>query len=1260
MKISSKQKKWIKWLLILLLIRIVAGGLLYYITVYKFKEIAKYAVKKESNDTYEFDAGDIDVSLWNKNITLNHVILFCKDTLHADSHYDVKIPRVYLSIQSWKDLIFNKKLSVDSLSILRPQLMIHEHVARKSIQGNFQLSNILNNLENTLQYVNARIIHLQDGSFTYSRLNGPAAPLHVDHFNFSIVNFSSVTSSDNHILGSDDVDFSFDNQQWILPDGRNTISFKRLHFSGRKQVFELDSCTIFSAATPDKGEMSLNADKFYFSARHLPAIYMREELLIDTLVCIKPVLKFPGTKTTAKGSPKTIDSISTALFKKINIKYITVKDGALLLRGNTTTGSTQKTNVSIYNLTIMHDSTPAISTDSIQLNLNKIKFYSLDSMFQLTVDEFTLHHNDVIFENVVYEPTPMNHTGKGLTFVAPILLLKNVSLEELLRKRLKADDAELHQPRITYLNKQKRKIKAATDTTVKMAAFYQTLHGLSELIQVNNFHITDGNVNFKFSGKSSMVLSLKSVNTDILLHKFFMSDSLVDIKHAMPDLHIKEVSIQSDKIKVLASNYVFDGLHRQNRGERLEVSLPNGTIISGKHFYWEVFDWDVFQKTKDIQIDVLRIGELNINAHSTPEKPHSSKNLPVIRIARLDINNLQFHNAGIGIQAHFNATNISLSNIRTKQQFITWARAAGQFYNISIDNEKMKATSAAIILNSNGTTRIENVNATIHNANGYTKLQAPVLTLQTNIHTTDVRHLAIHSLTTDQPQIEIYTTGTPEKQQQKAVPLHITMDKLLVNNADVHYTKVNIKDTTSLHTNITVTANAMHLNSDRLLQYNNAAIDITQLQLNNNTTALTIPQLTLSLAKGHITKDKANHLVFISNVSLKWNNINMHLRKADSMELAIERLSGMFNDAGFTFWQQSKLPWQTFADNTTIIEGGIYYKNRKINIQARSFSRDPVQNTFHVYDYSVTPNLSPEETFRITKWQRDYITVKGAALTISGIRFNHLPTDTTITIKKIIVDKTALTTARDKRIPFEHGIEKGMPTKLIYTIPFALHVDSIIVQQSAVTVNESSKANNKWAAVPITDITASITNFGNTYTAKDSLLVVASGRLLDNPIHYFSYSESYGDSLSSFYAQSYLAPIQLTDFNSVAIPMAAVKVKRGYADTIYSNWSGNKYATLGTMNFYYNRLNVQVLNKKDATKRGFMANLKTLLVNAILRNANHTPSRIFFIRDTEKFIFNYWVKAETSGMVTAMGVKKNKKYLKRYNKVAKQYSLPKR
>lgn len=1277
MKLSPRLKKWLKILLALLLFRIVLGVLLYYLVEHKFVKIIQYIVSKESNDTYRFDADNIDFSLWKRNIVIKGAHLVGKDTVHVASHYDVSIPRVYLSIQSWRALIFHKKLLVDSLSVIDPSLYVHEHTARGTRQESFQLSSVVDHLEQTLEYVNARIVHLQNGSLVYSKVNGPPA-LRIDHFNFSILNFSKVTHSDNHILGSDDVDFSFDNQHWNLPDGRNTISFKRLHFSGKNQYFQLDSCTIFSAATANKGEMSLSADQFYFNARHLPAIYMRQELLIDTLVCIRPVLKLPGRKLSNKDKKVTLDSLPNTLFKRMNFRFIEVKDGELLLRGNVSTGTTKRTNLNIYNLTIAHDTTPAITTDSISLNLNKIKFYSLDSMFQLSVDEFILQRNDVIFNNVEYGPTPRNHSGKGLTFQAPSLRLNDVNLEALLRKHLKASSAELYQPAITFLTKAKKPVKGrmpVDSTRIKMPAFYQTLHGLSELIQVNTFRITEGNINFTSTGKTPVTLQVRNMNTDILLHNFFLSDSLVDIKHSMPNLHIAQMKVLSDKVDITVNEYAFDGTHRHNKAANLAVALSNGTHITAKDLYWEVFDWDVFQQSKDIQVDVIRIGALNIQAQNRgAKKSGPPKDLPVIRIARLDVGTIQFNSEGAG----FNADKIALRDVRTRQQFFTWGAATGRFNNISHHSADMDLSIAAVQLNTNGVTTISSADATLHNAEGYTKIKVPSLQLQSAIHSTDMSQVLVQSLTTAHPQIEIFRQcAASNKKTTAGKPIQATLQQLAISDAAIAYTHINGTDTTILQTTAQLDGSGiqLHTGSPLLLQYHHLHLDLSTLALHHTGTRLDVPQLSLQLQKGELHKDKSAHLSFRSGVAVKWQDVQLNMHHGDTMELALQQLSGLFKDAAFSWQQAHKMDWSPFVKNTTISKGGLYYRNKRIHAQAANFTLDPATQTFYLRDFEVTPNLTAEETFRTARWQRDYITVKGASLQISGIDVHHqsnntamgaiqpdtdVPGDTTIAIRRITVDSVLLTTARDKRIPFEHGIEKFMPTKLIGTLPLALQIDSIVVRASAVTVNESSKSTNKWAAVPITDINAVITHFGNTYGNGDSLLVQASGRLLDNPIHYFSYHESYGDSLSGFAAQSYLAPMDLKDFNAVAIPMAAVKVRRGSADTIFSQWSGNKYATLGTMNFYYRNLNVQVLNKKDSTRQGFMANLKTMLVNAFLKNSNQRPTRMFFERDREKFIFNYWVKAETSGIITAVGVKKDRKYGKKYNKVAKKYGLPKK
>jgi hypothetical protein len=62
----------------------------------------------------------------------------------------------------------------------------------------------------------------------------------------------------------------------------------------------------------------------------------------------------------------------------------------------------------------------------------------------------------------------------------------------------------------------------------------------------------------------------------------------------------------------------------------------------------------------------------------------------------------------------------------------------------------------------------------------------------------------------------------------------------------------------------------------------------------------------------------------------------------------------------------------------------------------------------------------------------------------------------------------------------------------------------------------------------------------------------------------------------------------------------------------------------------------------------------------VIKTNNKKYSTIFFIRDTERFIFNYWVKTTFSGVITSTGIKNNKKYLKQFEEVKDHYSLPPR
>jgi hypothetical protein len=310
--------------------------------------------------------------------------------------------------------------------------------------------------------------------------------------------------------------------------------------------------------------------------------------------------------------------------------------------------------------------------------------------------------------------------------------------------------------------------------------------------------------------------------------------------------------------------------------------------------------------------------------------------------------------------------------------------------------------------------------------------------------------------------------------------------------------------------------------------------------------------------------------------------------------------------------------------------------------------------------FHLLPRLTREETFKKAHWQQDYVTVDGRALIGSGIHFATGERLTQVGIDKLVLDGAMVEASRDKHLAFRHGIEKPMPTKLLDKIPFAVRVDTALLINDKVTYNELSATGSRWSTVNITDINGSIRDLRSRDNNRDTLKLDARARLFDGQIRRFMYRESYGDSLSSFIAKTSYASIDLKKFSEVSIPAAAVSITDGYVDTAWATWQGNRYASYGTMDFYFRKLRLKVLNKKDSLRRGVGPELETWAARILLPASNKRTSEIFFERDREKFVFNFWVKTQTSGILSALIREKQWAYRKRYDQVAQRYSLPTR
>ena len=1173
---------------------------LWFFMHYRFKESIRFLVARESKGRFTFDASDASISVWEGTVTLKDAVLYCRDSVDGIA-CKARIPEIYFSLASWKALVVDRKLIVDSLAIIAPVVDLQVRGLKADRQRTaFRTSDILDALSKTLEHLNVHAFSLKDGSYTVVEA-GSSFPLHGEHIDLAVSNFTHINNQDSHILGSDEVSLSLGPQHWVMSEGGQMIDFSRLSFDSRGQRFELDSFFFRQKIAGSDRVFRLSADRFFFNSRHLPAIYQRSELLLDTLICVNPVLSIPGD-TIARHGPID-DSVRKALFKWINIQFVEVIGGRVHLQnktGHSGDASTQSANLRIYNLRVDPTKPAPLSQDSIRMDLQHVEFLTRDSLYRLTIGAFELHGNDALFRAVNYGPI---RTGlaKQVVFTAPALVVNDISIPDLLRKHIHASSAQLMAPQIRMSDDKEadtadQKRRQAVDAK-KIALFYHTLHNIRELIDTRDFDIVDGSVDYIHTGRVPVTATFTGLSAHILLNKFFISDSLVDIKHAIPDWRISRLELAVPGMHLEVDHYGFSGLGRHSMGEQFHLRTDKGWQIDGKDISWDVLDWDLYQRTRAIQIDSLHLGNLIVHAPKSDSASHRSailKRSPAISISVLNVDSIAFDQPNPFGALHFGIDRLHVTGIRSLEHGFVWDLAIVVAHGFGLDTRQGRVDVRQLQFDSERGATAQDMRIALSGRGLRATIGAPLVTIAADWHSTD--------------------------------PNLLTVSSVLIPNAGFVYGGMIGRDSLHARGLLTIEAHPLQL----------------------------LP-------------------AFSAAVNLSWKETVVDFR-SDSATLQAKAVSGAFRDKAFSLGGSGggvggagpvdarvaavggDLP--SWLKKIWINSADLVVATKKITAHAADCSWDPDANRLRLTDLSVIPNGSRDEIFRRSRWQMDFITFKGRELTLSGLQLSSVSKQLSVGVEKITLDGASVEASRDKHMPFHHGIEKPMPTKLIGTIPFALRVDTTVLVDSKVTYHELSLATNRWSSVPISNINGYIFHVVSRAGAADSLIVEARGRLFDGDIRRFYYAELYGDSLSAFMAKSSFSKLDLTRFSQALIPAAAVSITDGHVDTAWSGWQGNRYATYGILDLDYDRLKIKVLNKKDSVHRGIVPAFETWAVRLLLKHKNTKTSLIYFERDREKFVFNYWVKAQASGVLSTLLRIKNEQYRKAFEQKGKEYRLP--
>lgn len=1194
-----RKRIWRSVIILLLTVPVLAGAALLFLQ-YRFSQSLRYLVAKQSNGRFVLETGAASLSISEGEIRIRDARLRCRDTSGASLRVNARIPELYFSLGSWKSLLFKRKIVVDSISILRPVVeIIPSRGKQRSSASRLAIRDIFSFLDSTLLQLQLRSFALDDGEFFLRGANGGDI-FHGEHIDLAIHDFTSLKGTPGNGLGTSWIVVSLGRQHWASPGGQQSLDFRRLHFDSHTRLFQLDS---FSYSRKDSvhGLFRLGIQQLYCNSHHLADSFWRGKLLLDTLTCVHPVILQPlnagSPHPEGKAAPPERGSAppergaappERGLFNPVSAGLVKVVGGRMALRDeegrHQPSVYTQAVDLQMHGFRFDRYQAFPLSADSIRMDLKDLAFLTKDSGYKLSVGEIGIHGTDMLLRQVEYKP--VRSAARRGVFKAPELVLRDIDIGQLLRKRLRAAGAELAMPEIDMVDPAPLAVASGSPGRASsgkdVALLVRTLHNIRELIDAPVFRISNGTMHYVRSGGASVDASISGLNASVLLNRLFKSDNLMDIKRAITDWRIDSFRIITATGNLSVGKYRLVGDQLYSRVGSFRLLAGNGWQVRGEDVFYSGLDWDLFQTAGIIGLDSLHVGRLTLrnegDAPAAASKAAAKAPLPNLHIRTLSIDSLSFNKTLPGESLRCAVTNLRVSGLQPLDDALEWEQASAAIRDLRLRTDKMEVAFDRGDLDSEKGLRVSNTRIVYGPGPLLVQVGVPLVAVNAGIHST--REAGMHGIS------------------------------LRIPDASFQVSLANAKDTIRSSGRLRLLADSIRI-SPRLSARTELVVHDARAEYRRGTTGV-----------------------------------------------RIDRLSMEYKDSAMTTKTFDVPDWTTWLRRVAVSAGGIRLSTSKVMADVASLDWMPAQRALLLHDFAVSPLSGRDEFFRQSQWQNDFIAVSGERLGLRGISLTGDSRHPAVGIREMTLAGVTVEASRDKHMPFHHGVEKTMPTRLISALPLDVVIDTTRIDGCHVHYNELSAITNKWSHISLDGLTGSVVHIRSRNNVRDSLVLDASSGFLGGHIRRFIYKESYGDPLSGFVARANFAPFDLTRLSRISAPAAAVNIMRGRMDTAWSTWMGNANAAYGQMDLHYRDLRVRILNRQDSVHRGFVPALETFAANLILRSGGKQRSVIFYQRDKEKFVFNYWVRTQSSGVVSALIHERSSFYNKQYSERHQQYALP--
>lgn len=1262
---------------------------LYFWTINHASTLLTKLVNDESKGKLVFTVKKVDFNLFRLKIVLTEPDLKTKDSLDQATGYHLKAKNITVKVESAFAFIFQKELIVDSVIVNDPQIDIFKYKQQpgEKISVPQEFSEVYQSLDQVLQKVTLNYLHFDSTKFNIYDYSRPDVdPLTVSNFNLT-VNLASSNrkyGGGSRFLFADRIMLEVFNQDFQFGDGLQGIKFKRLRLSTGSKTLKLDSCHLYGRKTDSAyGALDIVFDSINISNIDFNSLIKNDVLKFDSAFCMRPKIKLQVAIKENKGAPGVMQKVTSnkdsldLLFKQllgnIDIRYLAVKNASLQIdskKDNKTSNySADSIDFNIKNLVIIKDTTVPVQLGNLELIIRNYTAYKVDSLSTVKFDSIKLINDKITLANFSLSTTGENRKINNSTIKAASFELTDINWPKFIyEQRLIAQSIFLINPEVNLVLPDKNSIKPNT----KKNNTSLIIDDIKNKLELKNFYIVNGAVNIKMASGASVKVDNCFANVKVT--QFLRADSLSNFIDAVENLSFSEASFINNKLKIHAKQGNYSGAEKSLKFKEVrQTKSDNSIVVNLKNLQLDGIN---VIEDKDFNVSNLSWGdaEIIINNNPTAETKSISDTIAKHKF-------VVSHTSGGPTNVRFNAPDIIASTKIARLSVDKIVIQGGKkplITGLKIDGNPMRVKQKeteggvdAFNISDKNTSVLNNVTLRLPAGQQTIRVFLPKLIFSADINKSINGLITADFIEFNKPVIsfeendKIIPEDKPEAVKGKIPLMQIgtlkinepTFANLPANLAN----KMQLKLGTSEFTLRGISSDGEAIRVDSILatikkpNFNNNKISI--IPTDKEFIGLKAVDFTFSP-----WADTANEKWSFYLHSLKSSNLLIRTKSDDTIKEIITLKTLQLDKLAFS--SGSVKNYKDFLKNNQMFllsKADLIVDNGKIIMEVNNLQIDRSKNKLSLDSFSFKPAISKANFILKKTYQTPpYLAFNSGHIVVSDINFEKLIGDTAVAAKKINLSRGYLYIYKDKRLPFEYGIEKPMLTNLIGTIKLKLNIDSLLLSNSRIVYEEMNDKTLRLGKVTITEMRGNVTSIKNfNFSLRDSLRFTVSSRIMDSAITKVRYAESYTDSLSTFQMQVNIRPFKLTALNPMLEPLVSARVKSGYLDTISMSAIGRKHVAVGKMKMYYSDLDFQYLDKGSQIKKTFKTKLITFLGNLIVHKRNRKGTGdIYTERDTEKGFPNYWIRIVLSGALTNTGIRTNKKQEKRYKKGIKKFDVP--